>query len=42
MNAPLPEKAPERASSIKQIVVALYLSPRSEATARYAVGIAKA
>ena len=41
MNAPLPEEAPDRASSIKQIVVAVYLSPRSEATARYAVGIAK-
>jgi nucleotide-binding universal stress UspA family protein len=42
MNAPLSEKAFDRASSIKQIVVAIYLSPRSEATARYALGIAKA
>jgi nucleotide-binding universal stress UspA family protein len=42
MNAPLPEKAPDRALAIKQIVVAVYLSPRSEATARYALGIAEA
>jgi universal stress protein A len=42
MNAPLPGKAPDRALAIKQIVVALYLSPRSEATARYALGIAQA
>jgi nucleotide-binding universal stress UspA family protein len=42
MNAPLTEKAPERALSIKRIVVAVALSPHSEATARYAVEIAKA
>lgn len=42
MNDPLPEKAPGRVLAIKQIVVAVYLSPRSEATARYAVEIAKA
>jgi nucleotide-binding universal stress UspA family protein len=42
MNVPLPEKAPDRALPIKQIVVAVYLSPRSEATARYALGIARA
>ena len=42
MNDPLTEKAPQRSSPIKQIVVAVYLSPRSEATARYAVEIARA
>lgn len=42
MDAPLTEKAPDGALPIKQIVVAVYLSPRSEATARYAVGIARA
>ena len=42
MNDPLTEIAPQRSSSIKQIVVAVYLSPRSEATARYAVEIARA
>jgi len=40
MNAPSAEKPPDPAMSLKQIVVAIYLSPRSEATARYAVGIA--
>lgn len=42
MNAPFAEKAPGPGLSVKQIVVAIYLSPRSEATARYAVGIARA
>lgn len=42
MNALLPEQEPDRAFRIKQIVVPVYLSPRSEATARYALGIARA
>ena len=42
MNAPLTGKAPDDALSLKLIVVAVYLSPRSEATARYAVRIARA
>jgi universal stress protein A len=42
MNASLPVKASDHALPIKQVVVAVYLSPRSEATARYALGIAEA
>jgi universal stress protein G len=42
MNAPLTGKAPDEALSLKLIVVAVYLSPRSEATARYAIRIARA
>jgi universal stress protein A len=42
MNAPFTERTPDGALVIRQIVVALYLSPRSETTARYALGIAKA
>jgi nucleotide-binding universal stress UspA family protein len=41
MNAPLTGNAPDRALSLKQIMVAIYLSPRSESTARYAAGIAR-
>jgi hypothetical protein len=42
MNAPFTGRTPDGALVIRQIVAALSLSPRSEATARYALGIAKA
>lgn len=42
MNTQVTEKVLNRALAIKQIVVAVDLSPHSEATARYAVEIAKA